>query len=243
MDKAQILSEIRRTAVANGGTPLGSQRFSVETGIERVEWQGKLWARWSDAVKEAGLTPNQMTEAYSTDHLLQTYADYTKELGRLPTANDLRLKDSAKDGSPTSKVYERLGTKSDLVRQLAEFCRPKVGYSIVVTFCESYLALRQAVPLKRPSTGDQSAGYVYLYQHGSRQEYKIGKTFNTLRREGELRVELPEKIEPIHFIKTDDPSGVEAYWHGRFSEKRKNGEWFVLSADDVRAFKRWKRIF
>jgi hypothetical protein len=86
-------------------------------------------------------------------------------------------------------------------------------------------------------------GYVYLVKHGSRKEYKIGKTFNPLRREGEIALQLPEKLEPIHYIKTDDPSGIENYWHTRFAEKRKEGEWFALTAEDVRAFKRWKRIY
>ena len=63
------------------------------------------------------------------------------------------------------------------------------------------------------------------------------------RREGEIRVTLPDKINPIHTIKTDDPFGVENYWHRRFSTKRKNGEWFSLSKQDVTSFKRWKKIF
>lgn len=86
-------------------------------------------------------------------------------------------------------------------------------------------------------------GYVYLLKHGSRREYKIGRTNNPIRREGEVGIQLPEKLSPIHYIKTDDPAGVERYWHDRFAAKRKEGEWFVLSAEDIRAFKRWKRIY
>ena len=113
----------------------------------------------------------------------------------------------------------------------------------MVELCEDYLR-----PLTSVSNEDESStkkvviGYVYIIKHGARREYKIGRTNNRLRREGEIGLELPEKIEPIHVIETDDPSGVEAYWHRRFAENRMKGEWFALTSDDVRAFKRWRRI-
>ena len=57
--KRFIIKEIRRTAEKNGGVPLGMITFYKATGIKIADWRGKLWLRWSDAVKEAGLPTEQ----------------------------------------------------------------------------------------------------------------------------------------------------------------------------------------
>jgi len=64
MNKQHILNEIIRTAKENNGIPLGRDRFERETGIKYSDWYGKYWARWGDAVKEAGLEPNKLQSAY-----------------------------------------------------------------------------------------------------------------------------------------------------------------------------------
>ena len=77
---------------------------------------------------------------------------------------------------------------------------------------------------------------------GPGSRYKIGRTNAFGRRRRELSIQLPFDTRKVHVIETDDPPGVEAYWHQRFSTKRINSEWFELDGNDVAAFKRWKRL-
>jgi Meiotically Up-regulated Gene 113 (MUG113) protein len=60
------------------------------------------------------------------------------------------------------------------------------------------------------------------------------------QRQKQVAVNLPEDLELIHAVSTDDAYGIEAYWHTRFAEKHRGGEWFERTADDVRAFGRRK---
>jgi hypothetical protein len=244
MTKEHILSEIRRAASENGGVPLGQSRFIAETGIATTDWLGRYWARWSDAVQEAGLQPNQLTVARSDEDLLSTLAAFARELGHFPVSNEIKMRARVDPGFPWHNTFARLGSKAVLVARLQKYCQER-GDEDVAAICATAI---QTIGNKRKSADPESSnslsiGHVYLVRHGSRREYKIGRTNNPIRREGELRTELPEQLQPIHQITTDDPAGIEKYWHSRFSEKRKNGEWFALSADDVQAFKRWRKIY
>ena len=62
MTKLYILQEIQRTTKANGGTPLRKLEFESKTGIKRYDWFGVYWARWSDAIREAGYFQDRLQE-------------------------------------------------------------------------------------------------------------------------------------------------------------------------------------
>lgn len=235
LSKDFILAEIERLARENGGTPLGRDRFARETGIREKDWAGRFWVRWSDAVQEAGFRPNELQESYASDALLKDLAELCRELQRFPVRNEMRLKRRSDPAFPNDKVFDRFGSKNELIARVATFCRSNADYADVLPLC----VLPDTPALDQESSGsDESFGWVCLLKSG--RHYKIGKSNAVGRRERELAIQLPEKAVVAHAIRTDDPAGIEAYWHQRFAHKRMNGEWFALDAQDVGAFRRRK---
>lgn len=238
-DKAHILREIKRLASENGGRPPGSGTFERYIGIKKSEWFPHLWVRWGDALSEAGFKPNTLQEKLSDETVLQKYAEYSHELGRFPVSGELKRKSKEDKTFPTHMVFSRFGGKDKLIETLSQFCENKPKLEKVSELCRSHLSASKD-KISNPSKDKFSVGYVYLMKSG--RHFKIGKTKSLIRRGGELRVQIPVPPTTVHSIETDDPSGVEAYWHRRFADKRGEGEWFELSPEDVSAFKRWKRL-
>lgn len=237
IEKSHILSEIRRTADENGGVPLGIDRFFAATGIKYTEWQGRYWPRWNDALAEAGFAPNRFQGAYDDDFLLDQLVSLAIELGHFPVIPEIQMKSRTEAGFPNIKTFQRRGRKRELAAKVVEYCKRQGNLESVIAMCESlsFPAERQ----DRRSLGEAGEfGYVYLLKSG--RFYKIDRTNVLGRRERELAIQLPEKAWVVHRIKTDDPVGIEKYWHERFYDRRKNGEWFELSARDTAAFKRRK---
>lgn len=107
----------------------------------------------------------------------------------------------------------------------------------MIRLCGEYVPRNRDVS-EEDGPQEEEIGFVYLIKSG--RFYKIGRTNAAGRREYELALQLPERATMIHVIRTDDPIGIEAYWHRRFEAKRKNGEWFELGPADITAFKRRK---
>src|SRR5271167_862802 len=140
MDKQRILDEIGRTAKENGGVPLGVDRFASATGIGEAAWRGRFWARWNDAVREAGLTPNTLRPKTDEDALMRPLADFIRELGRYPTVSEMRLRKRQDDVLPNHKVLERRGSRQEIVKRLLAFCERTDGYFDMIPLCQAILA-------------------------------------------------------------------------------------------------------
>lgn len=141
------------------------------------------------------------------------------------------------EGFPVSSTFQKLGDRATRIELLRDYCIASGSAEDVleVIGSDSALGSRKSESARRTRELD-SDGFVYLLKY--RNNYKIGRTENLDRRSGELSIQLPSKPQRVHAIRTDDPLGIERYWHMRFADKRLNGEWFSLTRDDVQAFKR-----
>jgi hypothetical protein len=228
----RILNEIKRLAAANGGQPPGSIAFRRATGIGETAWHGIYWARWSDALIEAGFTPNEWTGKHDTAFIFEKFIEACRHYSHIPTLAEMKMYGAKRSDFPSPKsIASHFGSKDALLEKLREWILNKPEYEDI----SSMLG-----PDADGTEGKTAAkeGLVYLIKSGA--HYKIGRSDELERRVKEIRIALPEAASLVHSIRTDDPSGIEGYWHKRFADRRANGEWFKLSNADVAAFKRRK---
>lgn len=236
MNRETIIAEIKRTAQINGGRPLGSRKFESETGIKSTVWLGKIWARWKDALQDAGFAPNQLVVAHNKDFLFEIYAKISSENKKLVTKNDMRLINrNGSDIPDWNTFHNHFGNKINFIKELSSYLSSTNTYEDVLDMCVDYKdkeIINEEIVLKK---GIPVTEFVYLLKSG--KFYKIGRTNSVGRRQYEISVQMPEEVIEIHRISTDDSIGIERYWHQRFMSKRVKGEWFNLSREEVDIFK------
>jgi hypothetical protein len=230
--REQILAEIKRLAKERGAAP-GKRVFENATGIKEHNWRGIYWAKWNDVLSDAGLLGNEMTTAYSIEAMMDPIVDACRYYGRFPTTAELMLYGQGKPSFPSEKtIRNRFPRRAELITALAAYAQERSSLADVG------LLLPKVEKMSAPRETKVAEGVVYLLKSGS--HYKIGRSDQIERRVKEIRITLPESVELVHSIRTDDPSGIEAYWHRRFAHLRANGEWFKLGAPEVAAFRKRK---
>jgi hypothetical protein len=233
--RQDILNEIKRLAAQEGGQPPGQNLFARETGIASHKWRGVFWSKWGDALIDAGFEPNNWKSKGDTAQLLVRFAELTLTTGRIPTNSEIDLARRTDGSIPSSKyVLSHFGGKAGLASALIKLSIEE----------QKFAALREIIaePVVEHQA-DQKAerlidGWVYLLKSGD--NYKIGRSDNLERRVKQISVAMPEVTSLFHAIQTDDPVGIEEYWHKRLANRRLNGEWFKLTKSDIAAFKRRK---
>jgi hypothetical protein len=125
--REQILREIKRLAVASGGKPPGKQRFTSESGIAQHPWLGVYWARWGDALAEAGFAPNDFNQRLDENHVLSKLAAACRYFGKVPATAELRMYKKVDPNFPSHNMPSTFGGKAELFRRLGEWARANAG--------------------------------------------------------------------------------------------------------------------
>jgi hypothetical protein len=236
MDKKYIIDEIKRFARTTGETP-GESKFEKFSGIRRSDWFGVHWSKWSDATTESGLKSNEFNQPHSKDFLLRSYLNLVVELGKLPTSGEIRLKGKDDRSFPSHSTFSnRLGAKIELLEVLLKYAEENNESQNVIKLISEELQKTSRSGSKNADT--KKDGCVYLIKTGD--FYKVGRSNDFDRRLREIKTTLPEEAILVHAIETDDAEGIEKYWHNRFDLKRGRGEWFKLSVEDIKAFRKRK---
>jgi hypothetical protein len=69
LNKQQVIEAIRRH-VEDHGSPPERARFKRDHIVPSSAFDGMYWARWTDAVREAGFEPLERPETMDSAHLL-----------------------------------------------------------------------------------------------------------------------------------------------------------------------------
>ena len=81
-------------------------------------------------------------------------------------------------------------------------------------------------------------GYVYLIcENGDNELFKIGVTKGDIeKRLKKLQTGNGNQLICVNYFKSNNPYKLEKMLHGHFHNEREEGEWFLLSREQVDSF-------
>jgi hypothetical protein len=241
--KNEIIAQIRKLAKEANGTPPGQRKFASETGIKEHVWRGKIWVKWTDALAEAGHDALEWQTGYEDNYLLSKIAGLAAKIGRFPSQTEIQFESAQNADFPGHKSFTRRWSMSQLAEALAKHA-VETGNSVVAGWAETYLT-KKPVTAQSDITVEKGVAKGHVYMQQVDKKFRIGKTNSLVGRYRQVQLETPHQVEYVHTILTDDPEGVEKYWHKRFKPLKLQigGDWYALKASDIAAFKRWKKIW
>lgn len=244
LSRTQIIEAIRKIAALDR-TPPGQKRFATLTKTRITAWHGVFWARWSEALREAGFEPNTVVARYSDEELLESYAQLALKLGRIPIAAEMDIERARGTDIPDwCTLTRRFGLRQGVMRRLKAHCESRPHLAPVAALCATYVRKNPMAPgaprgrkreLGESKSPERGPGFVYLVKCA--EKYKIGRTDCIKRRCRELAQSIPFPVELIHSARVRDCRAMERFWHRRFRSKNVGGEWFELDDADVAVFK------
>lgn len=141
-----------------------------------------------------------------------------------------------KGGYGRAHVYKQ---RDDVIKLILQFLQQEELTH--PAWLEQFLDdLNQNLPVEEVASKPErkaKPGYVYLVQEINGPHFKIGHSKNPAHRQKTFNVKLPYQVEFVCLIQTNDMEKLEHQLHERFSEKRVDGEWFLLSPEDVEYIK------
>ena len=236
MDKSHITRRLLELAQERGGH-IAYREFLDATGITHSWLRGQPWfPGWNPLLTELGLQTKSFGVARSDSaEIARFVAELIARTQRWPTDDELRRERARNPSFPSLPVIARIRKTGELAKLIFQLGESEDALRSAAAIA---LAKLESKPESiQPLPGEKIKGYVYMLR--SARRYKIGKSNDPSRRYREVKLELPDETHQVHTIATDDPSGIETYWHARFANKRiRNTEFFELDSQDVAAFKR-----
>jgi hypothetical protein len=151
---------------------------------------------------------DQKIEAALKQHKL----DFLK--GCLALSND--------DPSPFSGFIAQVETEIEIAISNEEYYRAEAEIQTIEPL--------NTGPITEPASG--RPGFVYLI--GSPDGYcKIGRAKVLHSRLASIGLQLPYRVELLHSIEVSDCVWAERFLHKKFTLARQNGEWFLLTAEEI----------
>ena len=138
--------------------------FARETRIIDSNWLGKFWARWSDALTEAGLEPNEWNARLDSEEVLSRVIEACRHYGRVPTKVEFQMYRQTNKALPTYNAITRhFDGRAGIIESLAKRAANDDGLSDILAMLPE-TSVTPARSLIRQETAND--GFVYLIKSG-----------------------------------------------------------------------------